>query len=393
MLESTVEYHDEQGLADLVEANQYRFDFGVKNGFVLWGINNKQVEDKPEVLQEFLRTKKVVFSNSITTIYDLILDLVDKECYYLDYNTVPSGDEDISPEGKGVAKFSSLEISKSTMTVYFSVVTDEGFRTRTVIRMKDGIIELGDINIAINESDISYFESKYPLEFLTIAALYGKRVGVFRLKDGLSIYPLMTPYFKLFDPVLNYKIYQAECSKVAADFLEHFVTATLNALFPKEEEEVEEFVKEQPAAPVNEDRKYGVLFKLKYKAPTVRDREVMLNKTIWLFEKAYTEKLTLPEIMKEIKKFGFDSLRDYACIVLLQALATTNTGLLDRVECAKTMRTKIKQAKLKQDLELFVLRSYIYFGDYKLPYGADSYEIAGGNVPFISVIQKKLKRW
>lgn len=395
-LETTLEYHDEDGLVQLLANKEYRFDFGVRNGYLVWGPNSPMVQDRPETLNNLLNTKQIEFRNGIKTVYDLLYQLVDLKAVFIDYLLLQDKDPgnlgELAIDGQGYTNFKELKVSKTTMNVYFTISTTEGMRTRSLIGIKDGVLEFTSFAFGIDANKYQPFPDDYPIEVLGPATLNGRDLIVCRLHDGMSIYPMMLPYFRIFDPVLHHKIYHSEQYKITSKFVAYTITSIMNAIMEDGDGAAEKET-ERPSHDTTHvtDRRYGVNFRLKIKPPSYSDYSIMLKFVTDLYEEVVKEQLTMKDIIARVNK-KYEAYNSFACMVALQSFMTGKT-LLDRVDKLKAVREELKLKIIRLDLELFVYRAYIYFSDHKLPYGVDTYEMIGGTSPYISELKKNIKRW
>jgi hypothetical protein len=386
-------YVNESELKKLYEEGNYKFDFSVKDGYLIWD-GQEPLKVSSTDLEKYM-TRNPHFKNSLLCVYDLLRDLIKVDGLFISSKTVPLLGEIVDAPDMpitGVGRFADLAISRSVMSVYLRVTSPDGWKTRNFISMKDGSLSFHKFHFAVNKEIASTISNMYPVNFVTDAMVEGRNVSVFVLEDGaLPIYPMPEPYFKICEPMLNYKVYISERDKAAMDFINFFISNAIKANFPDQEAEEKDAEKVTTPYVPNEDSKLYVVFKLSGKQPSNVQKAEMLKSTLEMFQNIRTDSWSVTQVIDALRRRAYNDLQVYACLVVLKALTSTDTSVLDRIACARSLRNEIKVAKNKGDLELFMYRAYMYVSDHKFPYNTDNYFLNGGTVPYRTEIIKRVK--
>src|SRR5690606_18697240 len=104
--------------------------------------------------------------------------------------------------------------------------------------------------------------------------------------------------------------------------------------------------------------------------------------------KVLNEGWDTPRVISYLKDIAYDSYKIYCVVVVINILSVSNTNLLDRLDAANSMSRKLRVLSLKEELELFCLRAYLWLTDYDFPYNAEKMLMSGGLTPYVSEVRK-----
>ena len=383
VLKYTLRYLNKDGLKKLYFENKYNFDFKIQvegdDYFIFWA--GPEVSISESLFNNFLN-RAVVHRTVKKTIYDLLYELAVKGAYYLDYKLVDELDSQVTFPKEGISKFINLRVSKTTMRVYMVVLTEEGYRARSIVTSNNGNIECKQFHFMIDKTKVNSLEFTDFIEWVRDINLGGVNFSIFRVSSDITPYPVFEPHFRFIDPVINYKVYHSEQWKVAADILELYAS------------EIEALLKEEkPTFPTKKVEDYdtdksGVFFKLVGKRLNTSDKYEALKLCIDVHEKVVKDGWSFENARDFFIKRSDHPHRKFACLVLLMALLRKADNILGRLEIIKNTREEVLINLLRLDLELFAIRSFMCLVNYKLPHNADSCEIVGGVTKFYTQVKK-----
>jgi hypothetical protein len=380
-------YCTEDQLIKLVSENKYILDFKILNNYLVWDGQPAMTLSSAEL--EKMSSKNLSYKEGIPSVYTLFSDLVDAHAQYIrtqaieDLPTVPL------EESVGTTSFSSLKCSKSTMSVYLSILEDDSWKVRSFVKVQDGFLSFTGFHFIVKQELASFFETKYNISEMGKVVYDGKNMSIFKVEPyDVIIYPHVTPNFVLCDPMLNHKVYSSEREKAAIDFIDHFVAATLRAL---SQDQVEEYMKAEKKDYVpREDSRYNVLLDFKGHLPNRADRIDMLSNCINIYDAYLRQGWDAGVAYSALSKYNYGSIKMYCCLVVLKAISSEKESL-DKIQHAQAMKSRMKLTKLKTDLELFSYRAILFSEIHRLPFDTITYLISGGKSEYPTEIYKKLK--
>lgn len=386
--EFTLEYLNEDGLRELYGKGEYTFDFKIRDGYLVW--DGSQMSVTTRELGTMLERKSIRYKSGVETLYDLIRTLVKEGALLISQyhkNKIFAGEVP-----NALPTFKDLKISSSSMNMYFTVLTDDGFRTQSLVKVKDKRLQFIDFYFALPTERIQAIKSRFPLvEEKGSLEMFETKYTVFYLAGGMPIYTTMLPEFRICEPMLNYKIFCSERDKRALDLLNTFLEQALLSIASESEEE-EEDNKAKITRPYDADSKLNVLFRLKAKNFTFDDRIKLIENVAQILLKVQQDNWDVPRIQSHMLQMNYNILQIFPAILLLKALSDSSaTTSLDKIQNVRTLRKTVRESKLYTDLELFMYRAHIFTFDYKFPYNAQNYLLSGGTAPFNSEIVKKIR--
>lgn len=378
-LKYSIRYVNEEGLRQVFEDEETKTDFYIENGYLGW--DGPQIEIPNSTYDSYLN-KNLPLETCNTHMYDFLLSLINMDVRYLDNSAVEKLKQENQIPEHGVARMSTLKISKSTMRVYLSVLTEEGWRARTVVGNESGLLFEKFHFLVETEKDPGY--SKHSNVNLVESLQIGvEEFNLYEVEDGFSLYPEFQSGFKLESPLLNHKLICAEKYKSAVDFLDFFISATERSLFgPKETEKYpdQQYTKKP-------DRS-GVFLKLHGKQPAKYEYSEMVAYVVKCMKKIAEGQATLKSIVQEIKGTKYHLFHQNAILSLLFVMVKSKATPLDRLEAAREARKSLKSKSLRLELELFAIRAFVFVTDYSFPEYEPIMLLEGGITEFTGEMVK-----
>jgi hypothetical protein len=373
-------YANPEMLKELYHTPGNVFDFEIKNDYLLW--DGPTVEIDPDSMRHF-DGKHTVISNNIETVYDYLIKLSRLDAWYV---RDESAEEFISsgrfPE-YGATSFSSLKVSSSTMRVYLSILTEEGWRSRAILSYA-GSLKFESFKFIIKSSQFFDLGLSECIEEIAEVRYGGELYKVCVFSEGMSIYPDFSPSFRLLDPVVNMKMDSILKDQSAAELLDFFVVSMKKALFPEDEERL---VVTKDYSYVSDTDKSGAFFKYSLKKPRKDKLAQLFKLTSDMYDGRTLQNWDIAQLKDFMVSSKLDATQMYACLALLGVYESVTSNMLDRIDSAQASKIEYLVSSLEQELELFAIRAYICLTDYKLPTG-ELHILSGGNCTGYTELRK-----
>jgi hypothetical protein len=371
-------YVDEQGLKDLYD-EKIPCDFSLKDGYLLWEGDEAAIDSG--TYNKYLNTE-VQFKNSIRTLYDDLNFLIDSGACYVSSSVIDSLEDPLLDHS--VSSFSGLNVSQSTMKLYLRVKKPDGWTIRPIVEM-DGSLIFNPFHVII-PSGIQVQPILDVARKIKEVVYQGNRYDLYFYDRGRSIYPHMIPFFKLIGPIVNHKLFFSEQGKVAERFLGYYIDFAYKAMY-------RDVMEEQPQEKKDAPKEYkvdrsGVFFRILADKPKGTEYFQILSTTLNVYEKMLNEGWQLKDGISYLRSIGYDPMKLFASVVLIQIMSQTSTSMFDRIDTAKLTQKNLRIKNLKIDLELFALRAAIWVENYEFPFRADKIILQGGQSPYSSEAKK-----
>lgn len=378
-LEYKVVYVDITGLTKFAEDKSYEKDFSIENGYLVW--DGREASIPPAVYNRSLNNY-ISISTSNIHIYKKLADLVSMEARYISSAGVQSMEETGSLPLLGVSSLSNCKISQSTMRVYLSLKTEDGWRTRTLIGNDKGL-QLHPFYVIIEKRNVSQDLLCEGISHVKDLELDSGEISLFKIEDGISLYPNFHPSFSFQPALINNKTLQAAKNKCSIDLMDTFIQILENTLFGYKEEETKSEYRG-----TGESDKSGVFFRFKSKAMNFYKRKELINRAIDLYSQYASGAITVSTMMATLRNTNSNYLENYGTLSIITMLSNTASDPLDRLDGARSSRYDLKCKSLYLELELFSMRAHMYMTDFSLPEYGNLWIATGGKSEYETVIEK-----
>ncbi len=381
-----LEYFDELGLIKLRESmeGKARFDFSIKSGYLVW--DGTPVAVSEEDREMMVNMGNVAYRNVMPTIYDILHHLNQNGAVYVSSKLI-NGDKVTEPApNNDVANFVNLRVSRSTLSINLAVVNEEGWRTRTILQLEDNQLKLHPFHFALETELMGDLLQHPAIEKVGDIELWGKSAILARVNSDALIYPVFDPQFTMAGPLLNYRAYLAERSRVSSMLMNRILKSLLSVESPEVTPRYD-YVR-------REDSHYNILLTVHNAKVSTEDYHRMSEAVTRIFEGMVTGKITSPS--QELNGYGFDNIKKYACVATLMGMLDASGKPLrglDITDKLHAQRRKLQQINIANELELFMYRAYIYYNNYPFLHGTANMFMRGGNSPYLTEFTKKIKGW
>lgn len=371
-------YVDHKGLMAIAEDPSYRKDFYVENGYLGWEGETIIIQD--DVVDRLNGISLDVYTHN-EHIYTFLLKMAQLDARYLDRKAFEHVKEHNEIPEYGVNRMSAIKVSNSSMRVHISVLTEEGWRTRSLIKNEEGL-QLEPFYILIEKDrypEITDHAGVFVEKSLTIGA---QEFMLYSVSDGMSLYPEYSNGFKILKPLLAWKLYNATLNNSVVDFLDYFIKETSKSMFGYVEPEKAEYTQEYES----KGDTSGVFLKLHTKKPRRAVHPELRQEVFKLLKKAVSPDVRY--LRPDIQKSGFKHLEQQCMFVLAHAILSSNPTPLDRLEAVKSIRNELKAESVRLELDLFAVRSHIYIKNVSFPDYTDHVLLVEGTSQFIGEMYK-----
>lgn len=179
--------------------NDYICDFSVDASGTLKCDTSVTIQDINNKHLELLMDKDIVVKPETTNIYDLFIDIVNSNGYFVNDTAI---DNLGKPEmEKGVSSFLP-KFSSSTMTVFMRNKGENGWYTKKLIYEEDGMLTMDSFYFMVNHNYIDTFK-KYGLEEVGISDYTGVKYMVYKVTDDIGVFAYTSLGLKLYKAVIN----------------------------------------------------------------------------------------------------------------------------------------------------------------------------------------------
>lgn len=362
-------YVTEEGLTEVWESQEVKKDFSLSEGYLLWSGESSEISDSE---YENFKGREVNISAPNNHLYVWLWDLVKMGARILTDSAFKYITETGTLPDEGVANMSTIRVSRSTMRVYVSMLAEGGWFSQTLVGM-EGNLNFNPFYFMIEKHKADTLTIDPSIKLQTTLTLGAEEFCIFRVVDGISIYPQFHPHFKLISPMINHKILNIEKYKAAVDFLSYFIRTIERSVFKYEEPETSEYNRDG-----RETDKRGVFIRSHLRQPGRKAQHAMLAFVGDANENMVKGIWSMGDVKRIMIEREFSVYEQFACLSLLTVLVKVTDNMLTRIDSCKELRNKLREVSLKNELELFAFRSYIYVMDYKFPRYEPSFVMEGG---------------
>lgn len=284
------------------------------------------------------------FSSKPQTFYDFV-----REASNNDYLFVGDSISELSAyKGTELSHFRYLKFSKSTMSVYFQITSNEGLYNRHLITLEGGYLQFHPFYFGVKESigkepnygiyqhDITINNEKYKL-------YYVENISI--IEDSTCIVPA------LINKAMGLKEKAIATNRVLEEIIKAFISSETIAW---------------AGGSNSHESHFGVLYDYSIPRFKKRDIDFLAVKTLEFFDKATNSKqpVTKEFITEIFQQLGTNDIVCYVVVILAKIIevSTTHTELLSYVT---QFRTQEAQQALVAELYLYQTKVSSYF--YHIP--------------------------
>lgn len=356
-----------------------KFDFKFEGSFLK--CENIFKIKMSESMIESRQNTSSTFEANIVSIYNLFFDVAKSNGVFIDNSIEDTCKGEY--KGLGITEFSNIKVSKSTMTVYFSIKLAQGWVSRKIIYMEDKSLKTQSFIFGVPKESADLMK-RYDLVFVRDCIINNIMYSIFKYTGDISIFAHTSDALKVFAPIIVRYTYNSECYKAILDICNVLVKTILS--FANDVDEKED---NEPRYPQGVTDKTGVTFILSGKAPNdSRKMDIIKYITNELYPKIASKEVSANQVYGILLGKGLTQIEIYTAYTILEIYLGSGNIPLDRIEYIRKLQDLYKYKKLFADMYLYSIRAGLYISKVFCNELYVQNILKGSDVPYYATVKR-----